>query len=98
MVWQLLQQGAAMVLLDCREPEELALASLPGALHIPMNEIPLRVKELNPEADIVVFCHHGIRSQQVANYLERMGFDKLNNLVGGINAWAREVDPKMATY
>jgi len=45
-----------------------------------------------------VVCHHGVRSQQVAYYLERMGFDKLNNLVGGINAWAHEVDPKMPTY
>jgi len=85
-------------LLDVREPWELNICSMPDAISVPMRTIPARYLELPKDKDIVVVCHHGIRSQQVANYLERMGFDKLNNLVGGINAWAHEVDPKMPTY
>lgn len=87
-----------LVVIDVREPWELNVCSLPGAVSIPMRAIPARYPELPKDAEIVVMCHHGIRSQQVANYLERMGFDKLNNLVGGVAAWAREIDPNMATY
>jgi len=63
-----------------------------------MRQIPARVAELPKDKEIVVVCHHGVRSQQVAYFLERAGFTQLNNLVGGINAWAHEVDPKMPTY
>ncbi len=87
-----------LVVIDVREPWELNVCSLPGAVSIPMRAIPARYPELPKDAEIVVVCHHGIRSQQVANYLERMGFDKLNNLVGGVAAWAREIDPNMPTY
>jgi len=80
------------VLIDVREPWELNVCSLPGTMSIPMRAIPARYPELP------LMCHHGVRSQQVAYFLERQGFDKLNNLVGGIAAWAREVDPKMPTY
>ena len=85
-------------LVDVREPWEVNICSMPDAISVPMRAIPARYLELPKDQEIVVVCHHGIRSQQVANYLERMGFDKLNNLVGGINAWAHEVDPKMPTY
>lgn len=86
------------VLIDVREPWELNVCSLPGAVSIPMRAIPARYPELSKDAEIVLMCHHGIRSQQVAYFLERQGFTKLNNLVGGIAAWARDVDPKMPTY
>ena len=92
------QGNKDFTLLDVREPWECRICALPDAKIIPMREIPARAAELPKDADIVVLCHHGIRSQQVANYLARMGFDKLNNLVGGINAWAREIDPNMPTY
>jgi rhodanese-related sulfurtransferase len=87
-----------LVLLDVREPWECKICELPGAKAIPMREVPARAEELPQDAEIVVVCHHGIRSQQVASYLARTGFTKLNNLVGGINAWAREIDPKMSIY
>ena len=92
------QGNKDFTLLDVREPWELNICSMPDAISVPMRAIPARYLELPKDKDIVVVCHHGIRSQQVANYLERQGFTRLNNLVGGINAWAHEVDPKMPTY
>ncbi len=90
--------GDKLVVLDVREGWERNICALPGATAIPMREIPARAEELPKDAEIVVLCHHGVRSQQVASFLERLGFPKINNLVGGIAAWAREVDPKMPTY
>ena len=92
------QKSDKLVVLDVREPWERNSCALPEAVTIPMREVPARAAELPKDANIVVVCHHGIRSQQVALYLERVGFDKLNNVVGGIDAWAREIDPKMQTY
>jgi len=86
------------VLIDVREPWELTVCSLPAATSIPMRAIPARYPELPKDAELVLMCHHGVRSQQVAYFLERQGFTKLNNLAGGIAAWAREIDPKMPTY
>jgi rhodanese-related sulfurtransferase len=63
-----------------------------------MRTIPLRVAELDRDAELVVVCHHGARSYQVAMFLEHHGFTKLHNLYGGVAGWAREVDPKMPTY
>lgn len=95
---QLDKKSDKLVVLDVREPWERNICTLPEATAIPMREVPARVAELPKDAEIVVLCHHGIRSQQVALYLERAGFDKLNNVVGGIAAWAQEIDPNMATY
>ncbi|BAU50331.1 sulfurtransferase [Sulfurifustis variabilis] len=92
------REGGRPVILDVREPWELQVCALPDSRHIPMRQIPLRVAELDPEAELVVVCHHGIRSQQVANYLDRQGFGRIYNLRGGVDAWAREIDPGMATY
>jgi len=92
------QGNKDFTLLDVREPWECNICALPDATIIPMRQIPARVAELPKDKEIVVVCHHGVRSQQVAYYLEREGFTRLNNLVGGINAWAHEVDPKMPTY
>lgn len=96
---QRLDQGEKnLVLIDVREPWELGVCSLPGAVSIPMRAIPARYPELPKDAELAVMCHHGMRSQQVALYLERMGFSKLHNVAGGIAAWARDIDPKMPTY
>ncbi|MHB1515804.1 MAG: rhodanese-like domain-containing protein [Acidiferrobacteraceae bacterium] len=84
--------------LDVREPWEYALCKLPDSHHIPMREIPQRLAELPAEGEIVVLCHHGVRSLQVATFLERQGFSQLYNLTGGVDAWARDVDPGMAVY
>lgn len=94
-----LDQGTNdFVLIDVREPWELNVCSVPGATSIPMRAIPARYPELPKDAEIVLMCHHGVRSQQVAYFLERQGFTRLNNLAGGIAAWARDIDPKMPTY
>ncbi len=95
---QLDKGNSKLVLLDVREPWERNICELPGTTAIPMREVPARADELPKDAEIVVVCHHGIRSQQVANYLARVGFNNLSNLVGGVNAWAHEIDPKMSTY
>lgn len=95
---QQLDAGDACVLLDVREPEEVAIASIANAVHIPIGDIPSRLHELDPEAKIVVYCHHGIRSMQVANFLVQHDFEQVVNLAGGIEAWAVVVEPSMARY
>ena len=92
------QEPGKVVVLDVREPWERNVCALPDAINIPMREVPSRTAELPKGVEIAVLCHHGIRSQQVALYLERVGFAKLHNVVGGIAAWARDVDTKMPTY
>lgn len=85
-------------LLDVREPWEWDLCHLPQAVHMPMNRVPDRITELDPETDIVCICHHGMRSAQVGFFLERNGFTRVYNLAGGLHAWAEEVDTSMTRY
>lgn len=94
----LMDAGEPPVLVDVREDWELDIAALDGAQHIPMDEIPGRIAELDRDADIVVYCHTGARSGQVAMFLARSGFPRVHNLDGGIHAWAMAVDPEMAVY
>lgn len=91
-------RGDKFVVLDIREPEEIAIAPFPQATHIPMGEIPSRLTELDPDGEWVVVCHHGVRSAQVAMYLARMGFARVSNLSGGIDAWSLTVDPATPRY
>jgi len=93
-----LERGDGLVILDVREPEEVGIARFPGAVHIPMGDIPSRIVEIDPESEIVVVCHHGIRSAQVAAYLVRMEFERVWNLAGGIEAWSVTVDPAVPRY
>lgn len=88
------------LLLDVREPWEFARCHIAGSALVPMRQIPLALDQdqLDPEREIVVICHHGIRSRQVAYYLEQQGFTKLINLEGGVEAWAQDVDPTMERY
>lgn len=87
------------LLLDVREDWEVAIARLDGSLHIPMHEIPGRLHELlDAHRPIVCYCHHGMRSMQVAMFLEHRGAREVHNLVGGIDAWAQRVDPDCARY
>ena len=85
-------------LLDVRGPWEHQTAHIENSLLVPMNSVPARLAELDPDADTVVICHHGARSAQVAMFLERNGFARVFNLAGGVDAWARQVAPGMATY
>lgn len=93
-----LDNGAAPILLDVREPWEYEICRLPGTVLIPMRDLPARMHELNQEAEIVVICHHGVRSYHAARYLETLGFGDVINLSGGMAAWADEVDPAMPRY
>jgi rhodanese-related sulfurtransferase len=86
------------LLLDVREPDEHAIARLPEALHIPMQQVPARLDELPRHKAIVVMCHTGRRSAQVAAFLMANGFEDVYNLRGGIDAWSVEVDPKIPRY
>jgi rhodanese-related sulfurtransferase len=86
------------VLLDVREPWEFQTAHIEGARLVPMNEVAARVSELDPDADLVVICHLGGRSMQVAMFLEKQGFARVHNLAGGVDAWAKTVDPAMPVY
>lgn len=95
---ELLAQHEPLVLLDVREPEELAIARLPGAVHIPMRSVPERVGELDPASRVVVFCHLGVRSLQTARWLRAHGFTNVQDLEGGIEAWSRVVDPSVPRY
>ncbi|MEA3278110.1 MAG: rhodanese-like domain-containing protein [Pseudomonadota bacterium] len=85
-------------LLDVRESWEFDICRIDGARLIPMRQIPGACDQLDREQEIVVICHHGIRSQQVALYLEHKGFSQVINLQGGVAGWARDVDPAMPTY
>jgi rhodanese-related sulfurtransferase len=98
-VRQKLDTDEPPVLLDVREPVELQMAHLEGTVNIPMGEIPMRAnQELDPDAHIVVVCHHGVRSLSVTNWLRQQGFEKAQSMRGGIARWSREVDSKVPTY
>jgi rhodanese-related sulfurtransferase len=87
------------LLLDVRQEWETKLCRLDNAVHIPIEEIELRTDELNPRDEIVVYCHQGVRSAAVAEYLRAQhGFTNVKNLAGGLEAWARSVDPGMRRY
>lgn len=86
------------LLLDVREPWEYEKARIEGATLIPMREIPGRISEVDEASEIVAICHHGGRSMQVAMFLEKQGFKQVHNLVGGIDAWSRTVDPAVPLY
>jgi rhodanese-related sulfurtransferase len=85
-------------LLDVREPYEFAYASLANSVLIPLGQLQRRIGELDPEREIVVICHHGVRSQQAALYLAHHGFKKVVNLSGGIDAWSLECDASVPRY
>jgi rhodanese-related sulfurtransferase len=99
-------RGNLPLVLDVREPWELQVASVRPdqftVLHVPMREIPAKVAALRESYGdghpIACLCHHGMRSQQVAVYLEQSGFTEVVNLQGGIDAWAKQVDPAVALY
>ena len=86
------------VFLDVREHSELEICRIEGALHIPMGEIPSRLDALPREQPLVVFCHHGMRSMNVLQYLQASGFENVINLGGGIHAWSHEVDTSVPRY
>ncbi|MBI5136484.1 MAG: sulfurtransferase [Nitrospirae bacterium] len=93
-----LDSGDELFLLDVREPSERAFCAIGGSAHIPMGEIPARLAELDRDREIVVYCHHGVRSFQVAAFLVGRGFGRVVNLAGGIDAWSLSIDPSVPRY
>jgi len=93
-----LDSGRPPILLDVRQDWETKLCRLGNSIHIPIEEIELRTEELDPGSEIVVYCHQGVRSAAVADYLRSLGFANVKNLAGGLDSWARTVDPGMRRY
>ncbi len=92
------QQDTSYALLDVREDWEIALARLAGAMHIPLNQLEDDYPILNSNQSLIVFCHHGIRSLRACVFLTEQGFKDVLNLSGGIDAWARQIDPAIGKY
>lgn len=86
------------LILDVREPDELAIAHLEGTRSIPMREVPAHVNSLPRDRHLLVLCHHGQRSLRVTHFLRDQGFTAVSSIAGGIEAWAVEIDPALARY
>jgi len=86
------------MLLDVREPWEFEICNIDGSINIPMGQISQQLGELQTANEIVVICHHGVRSQQVIRFLQQRSGATLVNLDGGVDAWARVIDPDMPVY
>jgi rhodanese-related sulfurtransferase len=93
-----LDAGEAIDIIDVREDWEVAQGMLANAIHIPMDNIPDAVDQISREKPVVVMCHTGRRSEQVALWMDTEGFDNVLNLVGGIDQWSREIDPSLPRY
>jgi adenylyltransferase/sulfurtransferase len=98
-LYRKLKSGEDILLLDVRDHPEVEICCMENALHIPSDEIPNNVEKIPGDMMTVVFCHEGMRSFMVADYLEHhFGFTEIYNLVGGIDAWAQQIDGKMTRY
>lgn len=93
-----LGSAVPLALLDVREPHEWAISRLPDARLVPLNSLPRAVSSLDREAELVVYCHHGGRSEAAAAWLRDRGFVRVRNLIGGIDRWSLEVDSSVRRY
>jgi rhodanese-related sulfurtransferase len=94
-----LDSGSAILMIDVREPEERQICRIEGSELIPMRSIPLHLSELESESkEIVVFCHHGVRSLSVVDWLRRQGVENCRSMAGGIDLWSRQIDPAVPRY
>lgn len=100
--WLRLHAAQRPLVLDVREPMEVAVASVRPEdfelVHMPMEQVPARCGELDPQRPVACLCHHGIRSQRVAMFLAHQGFEQVANIAGGIDAWSVERDASVARY
>jgi rhodanese-related sulfurtransferase len=85
-------------LIDVREPWEYELTHIEGSRLIPLGQLHERLGELAPDAELVLICHHGVRSLMGARFLRASGFARVSDLKGGIDAWARRIDRSLPTY
>ncbi|MBI4180008.1 molybdopterin-synthase adenylyltransferase MoeB [bacterium] len=97
-VAKLRKERPGLVLVDVREDGELSICRINGATHIPLGSIPDRFNQLRPDAEIVTFCHHGMRSMKAANFLKEQGYKNVKSMKGGIDAWSTEVDASVPRY
>ena len=96
-----LASGERVFLIDVRQPEEHAIASIPGAELVPMNTVPASIQALESKADeggLIVFCHHGMRSLNIVAWLRGQGLESCQSMAGGIDLWSLEVDPSVPRY
>lgn len=93
-----IQNGEKINLIDVREPLEHQIAFIKGAKLLPLSRFTEWIEELKPDEEIIVMCHHGIRSANVCLFLVRNGFEKVFNLEGGIDLWSKEVDTNVPRY
>ncbi len=100
LVKEMLENEEDFLLIDCREPAEHSFCRIEGAWLVPMNDTPHRIAELEPYRDrpIIVFCHLGVRSFQVASWLRMEGFLKSSSMAGGIEAWSQRIDASIPRY
>ena len=94
----LLEKDLPPKVIDVRQDWEYEKCHIEGSILIPMDEIEDHIDQFDPDEGIVLVCHHGMRSAQVAQYLVQTGFTNIINLAGGLDAWAREIDPAMEQY
>jgi rhodanese-related sulfurtransferase len=90
--------GEKFMLVDVREPHEHALCQIEGAVLIPMGTIPSNLQRLDADEEVICFCHHGMRSLDVANWLRSRGVSSAKSMSGGIDRWSLEIDPKVPRY
>jgi rhodanese-related sulfurtransferase len=95
---RIIRQNQQVTLVDVREPWEVQICTIAGSVNVPLSTLPQNLDRLSAAGRLVVLCHHGGRSMQAVAWLRQNGFGNATNLSGGIDAWARQVDPAMATY
>lgn len=95
---QRLEKENKPFLLDVREPHEYSLAKIEGSVLIPLGTLPVSLDKLDRNAEIVAYCHHGMRSGDAVGFLLQQGFTNVKNLVGGIDAWSVQIDPSIPRY
>ena len=93
-----IDKGRQLVLVDVREPWEFALAKLDGSVLIPLGTLPQSLDKLDRQAEIIAYCHHGMRSADATGFLLQQGFLNVKNLIGGIDAWSAQIDPSVPRY
>jgi rhodanese-related sulfurtransferase len=95
---QMQRAGLPHLIVDIREAIEVDICAIAGSLCMPMEEVPNQLQQLPRDRPVIVLCHHGVRSAFVTQYLRDQGFDNAVNLVGGIDAWSRLIEPDMPRY
>jgi len=93
-----LDRGERLLLVDVREPWEFEICRIEGATHIPMGSIPANLQALDTDDEVICYCHHGMRSLDVAVWLRGQGVARAKSLAGGIERWSLEIDPRVPRY